>query len=119
MKYNDGKIYRIYCVDDNRTIYIGSTKQKYLSQVLQNWLHYYKTHEHLEYDIELLLSVPCNSIDEENKARQAFREEEHFKTKAQPAQVEVPRVELRNMTTNHRKMGLTPEEVKRLTAGMF
>ena len=76
MKYNDGNIYRIYCVDDNRTIYIGSTKQTYLNQVLQSWLQYYKTHEHLEYDFELLLSVPCNSIDELNKARQAFREEE-------------------------------------------
>ena len=54
MEYIDGNIYRIYCVDDNRTIYIGITKQKYLSHVLQNWMQYYKTREQLEYDIELL-----------------------------------------------------------------
>ena len=134
MKYNDGKIYRIYCADDNRTIYIGGTKQKYLSQVLQNWIQYYKTHEHVEYDIELLLSVPCDSIDELNKARQTFRDEEYRKAKVEPSQVEPPKVEPPKVeppkvarlattpeftTTKPRKMGLTPEEVKRLTAGMF
>jgi hypothetical protein len=84
MKYTDGEIYRIYCVDDNRTINIGSTTQKYLSQVLQNWLQYYKTHEHIEYDIELLLSVPCDSVDELNKARQTFRDEEYRKPTTNP-----------------------------------
>ena len=93
MKYNDGKIYRIYCVGDNRTIYMGGAKQKYLSQVLQNWLQYYNTHEHLEYDIELLLSVPCDSIDELNKARRTFKDEEYRKTKVEPSQVEAPKVE--------------------------
>ena len=117
MKSNNGKIYRIYFVDDNRTIYIGGTKQKYLRQVLQNWIQHYEIDKPLSYDIELLLSVPCNSIDELNKARQAFREEEYFKTKDKPSQVEVPSTT--NMTTKHRKLGLTPEEVKRLTAGMF
>ena len=127
MKYNDGKIYRIYCVNDNRTIYIGSTKQKYVSQVLQNWIQYYKTHEHIEYDIELLLSVPCDSIDELNKARQTFRDDY---AEAEPPLVEAPKVEVRkavarlntipeHTTAKPRKVGLTPEEVARLTASMF
>ena len=99
MKYNDGTIYIIYCVDDNRTIYIGSTKQKYLSQVLQNWIQYYKTHEHLEYDIERLLKVPCDSIDELNKARQTLRDEDYRTTNEEPLQVEAPKVELRKVAT--------------------
>jgi hypothetical protein len=37
--------------------------------------------------------VPCNSIDEINKARQAFRGEEYSKTKVVPSQVEPPKVE--------------------------
>ena len=124
MKYNDGKIYRIYKVGDNRTIYIGSTKQKYLSQVLQNWIQYYKTDEPLSYDIELLRSVPCISIDELNKARQAFRDEEYSKSKAEPPPVEAPKVArletIPEITTiKPRKVGLTPADVKRLTAGMF
>ena len=123
MKYNDGKIYRTYKVGDNRTIYIGSTKQKYLSQVLQNWIQYYKTDEPLSYDIELLQSVPCNSIDELNKARQQYRDE-YSHVEAEPPPVEAPKVArletIPEITTiKPRKVGLTPEEVKRLTAGMF
>ena len=128
MKYDNGKIYRIYHADDNRTIYIGGTKHKYLSQVLQSWIQYYKTHEHIEYAIELLLSVPCDSINELNQARQTFRDDEYRKTKVEPSQVEAPSVELRKAarletiheitTIKPRKVGLTPEEVKRLTASM-
>ena len=114
-------------MDTNRTIYIGATKRKYLSQVLQSWIHYYKTGEPLSYDIELLLSVPCNSIDELNKARQQYRDE--YAT-AEPPLVEGPKVEVRKVvarlntipehtTTKPRKVGLTPEEVARLTACMF
>jgi hypothetical protein len=117
LNYNDGKIYRIYKVGDDRTIYIGSTKQKYLSQVLQNWIQYYKTDEPLSYDIELLQSVPCNSIDELNKARQQYRGEEYSKTKVEPSQVEVPPTT--NRTTKPGNLGFTPEGVKRLTASMF
>ena len=104
---------------DNRTIYIGCTKQKYLSQVLQNWIQYYKTDEPLSYDIELLQSVPCNSIDELNKARQQYRDEcSHVE--AVPPPVEAPKVaRLKTIPERPRKVGLTPEDVKRLTAGMF
>jgi hypothetical protein len=124
MKYLNGKIYRIYKVADNRTIYIGSTKQKYLSQVLQNWIQYYKTDEPLSYDIELLRSVPCISIDELNKARRTCRDEY---AEAEPPPVEAPKVEVRKRletipeitTTKPRKVGLTQEDVKRLTASMF
>ena len=77
---------------DNRTIYIGCTKRKYLSRVLQSWIHYYKTAEPLSYDIELLQSVPCNSIDELNKARQQYRDEY---AKDEPPRVEAPKVEVR------------------------
>ena len=91
MKYIDGKIYRIYHVDNNRTIYIGCTKRKYLSQVLQSWIHYYKTDEPLSYDIELLQSVPSNSIGELNKARQTFRDE-YCHVEAEPPRVEAPKV---------------------------
>ena len=108
---------------DNRTIYIGSTKQKYLSQVLQNWIQYYKTDEPLSYDIELLQSVPCNSIDELNKARQQYRDE-YSHVEVEPPPVKAPKVArletIREITTiKPRKVGLTSEEVKRLTAGMF
>ena len=108
---------------DNRTIYIGSTKQKYLSQVLQNWIQYYKTDEPLSYDIELLQSVPCNSIDELNKARQQYRDE-YSRVEAEPPPIEAPKVArletIPEITTiKPRKVGLTPEDVKRLTAGMF
>ena len=121
MKYTNGKIYRIYKVGDNRTIYIGSTKQKYLSQVLQNWIQYYKTDEPLSYDIELLRSVPCISIDELNKARRALRDEY---AEAEPPPVEAPKVARLNTIPEHttirpRMVGLTPEDVKRLTASMF
>jgi hypothetical protein len=126
MKYLNGKIYRIYKVADNRTIYIGSTKQKYLSQVLQNWIQYYKTDEPLSYDIELLRSVPCISIDELNKARRTCRDEY---AEAEPPPVEAPKVEApkvarlntipEHTTTRPRKVGLTPEDVRRLTASMF
>ena len=108
---------------DNRTIYIGSTKQKYLSQVLQNWIQYYKTDEPFSYDIELLQSVPCNSIDELNKARQTYRDE-YSHVEAEPPPIEAPKVArletIPEITTiKPRKVGLTPEAVKRLTAGMF
>jgi len=81
-----------------------------------------------------LLSVPCDSIDGLNKARQTFRDEEYRKAKVEPSQVEAPKVEPPKVeppkvarlatipeftTTKPRKMGLTPEEVTRLTAGMF
>jgi len=76
-----------------------------------------------------LLSVPCDSIDELNKARQTFRDEEYRKAKVEPSQVEPPKVEPPKVarlatipeftTTKPRKIGLTQEEVKRLTAGMF
>ena len=76
-----------------------------------------------------MLSVPCDSIDELNKARQTFKDEEYRKAKVEPSQVEAPKVEPHKVarlatipeftTTKPRKMGLTPEEVKRLTAGMF
>jgi len=119
MKYIDGKIYRIYHVDNNRTIYIGCTKRKYLSRVLQSWIHYYKTAEPLSYDIELLQSVPCNSIDELNKARQQYRDE-YSHVEAEPPPVEAPKVaRLETIHERPGKVGLTPEEVKRLTAGMF
>ena len=123
MKYIDGKIYRIYHVDNNRTIYIGATKRKYLSRVLQGWIHYYKTGEPLSDDIELLQSVPCNSIDELNKARQQYRDE-YSHAEAEPPRVEAPKVArletIPEITTiKPRKVGLTPEEVKRLTASMF
>ena len=123
MKYLDGKIYRIYHVDNNRTIYIGCTKRKYLSRVLQSWIHYYKTTEPLSYDIELLQSVPCNSIDELNKARQQYRDK-YSHVEAEPPPVEAPKVArletIPEITTiKPRKVGLTPEDVKRLTAGMF
>ena len=91
MKYNDGKLYRIYCVDDNRTIYIGSIKPTYVNQILQNWIQYYKTHEHLEYGIELLLSVPCDSIDELNKTRQTFIDEDYRKQRANLYTLKLPR----------------------------
>ena len=121
MKYLNGKIYRIYKVDNNRTIYIGCTKRKYLSQVLQSWIHYYKTGEPLSYDIELLRSVPCISIDELNKARRTCRDEY---AEAEPPPVEAPKVARLNTipehtTTRPRKVGLTPEDVRRLTASMF
>ena len=109
---------------DNRTIYIGCTKQKYLSQVLQNWIQYYKTDEPLSYDIELLQSVPCNSIDELNKARQTFRDK-YSHDEVEPPPVEAPKVEVRKIARLEtipeipRKVGRTPEEVERLTARMF
>ena len=109
---------------DNRTIYIGSTKQKYLSQALQTWIQYYKTAEPLSYDIELLQSAPCNSIDELNKARQTFRGK-YSHVEAEPAWVEAPKVEVRKVARLEsipeipRKVGLTQEDVRRLIAGMF
>ena len=104
---------------DNRTIYIGCTKQKYLSRVLQNWLQYYKTAEPLSYDIELLQSVPCNSIDELNKARQTFRDK-YSHDEAEPPPVEVRKVaRLETIPEIPRRVGLTPEAVRQLTACMF
>ena len=106
-------------MNDNITIYIGSTKQKYVSQVLQNWIQYYKTAEPLSYDIEPLQSVPCNSIDELNKARQQYRGA-YSHAKAEPSPVESPKVEVRKVArletipeiTNGKpkKMGLTPKK---------
>jgi hypothetical protein len=68
-------------------------------------------------------SVPCNSIDELNKARQTFRDE-YSLVEAEPPRVEVRKVARlntipENTTTKPRRVGLTPEEVKRLTADMF
>ena len=106
-------------MDNNRTIYIGCTKRKYLSRVLQSWIHYYKTTEPLSYDIELLQSVPCNSIDELNKARQQYRDE-YSHVEVEPPPVEALKVaRLETIHERPGKVGLTPEEVKRLTAGMF
>ena len=95
-----------------------------MSRVLQGWIHYYKTTEPLSYDIELLQSVPCNSIDELNKARQTLRDD-YSLVEAEPPRVEAPKVEVRKVARLEsipeipRKVGLTQEDVRRLIASMF